>query len=152
MRFFQKYSWISWISAIFRQCQKQKAVGHLTQNQRNRVNFHISQSCSFWETPTCCHLHTTHFQMLWLKAWYMEFSTQIFSQGRAAIWGNITTNGCFIFHTILGVLLEGHVKIHWTSFPKAYNKNPLLKKIERKDACWLNNITDTTVFHCPYTQ
>ena len=22
------------------------------------VNFHISQSCSFWETLSCCHLHT----------------------------------------------------------------------------------------------
>lgn len=22
------------------------------------VNFHISQFCSFWETPTCCRLHT----------------------------------------------------------------------------------------------
>lgn len=95
------------------------------------VNFHISQSCCFWETPTCCHLlmvssgsfvlyrtipvliysnsivekinywissssyfliwktfflvsFQMHFQMLWLKVWYMEFSTQIFNQGRAA--------------------------------------------------------------------
>ncbi len=167
MGFFQRYSWISWTSAIFLQCQKQRAVGELklqvfyeikdqficgsvcsqatgrlcgltfiflllrsfdTESEESRwvtlfpvsaniseifvwnstsdplshyllctwtsactsvtpptflhpvnlyaacsrpqifllllflglfsVNFHISQSCCFWETPTCCHLHT----------------------------------------------------------------------------------------------
>lgn len=87
MRFFQRYSWISSISAISRHCQKLRVADHLKLNQRNQVNCHINQHFSSWGIPICCLAPTIRF-LIWLsKVWYVEYFTQTSSRGRSQHYG-----------------------------------------------------------------
>lgn len=86
MEFFQRYSWISSISAIFLQCRKQKAVGELALSFKGPLFFGIP---NIW-SPGC-------WMAMWLNLSFSSprsFDTESEESRWVSFSGNIIKNYC----------------------------------------------------------